>query len=175
MIWGALSFIGALTVLVIAGYGIRSFGVTEDDKTDKASAADVRFVLNWCQIGDARTEKVLHSYESSRSFTGDHVDAYAIKVKDLVIDDLKSAKSDFDGGWIRCDKLSPVFVEATKLVSSFTSIEKLPWFPSESDLLSDQYYIWVWSIYMHGQRPTSAEIIYAHPGSGTIYYSSVKT
>ena len=175
MVWGAVSLIGLLVVALIGAYSMRNFGVTESDKTDKASKEDVRFILNWCRIGDSRTDEVLHSYESSRSFTGDHVDLYAIKVRDLSIVDLKAPSSDADGGWLRCDKLSPVFVDAVRLVSGFSRSDDRLWFPEEADLLSGKYYIWVWSVYLHGQRASSAQIIFANPETSTLYYSSVKT
>ncbi|MDR0534795.1 MAG: hypothetical protein LBG65_00300 [Puniceicoccales bacterium] len=172
LIWGAISLIGILILLCSTAY--YGFGPGNSDKIGKASEKDVRFVLNWCRLGDARIEKVLHSHESARSFTGDHLDAYAIKVKNLTISDLKNPESDFDGGWIRCDKLDPIISGAVKLVSGFAKSDQLDWFPQESDLLSDRYYIWIWSIGLQGRRPGSAKIIFAHPESGVLYYSSVK-
>ena len=171
LVWGTVSLIGLLVCLSILAYNL---GPGNSDKTEQASESDVRFVLNWCRIGDTRTEKVLHSYESARSFTGDHLDAYVIKVKDLKISDLKEADSNFDGGWIRGDRLEPIILEAVQLVSGFTTSDKLDWFPDGSALSSEKYYIWVWSVGLQGRRPGSAKIIFANPESGIIYYASVK-
>ena len=52
-----------------------------------ATNSDVRFVLNWPSLGDERIESVLNSYESSRSLTGDHLDAYEILTNGISIDD----------------------------------------------------------------------------------------
>ncbi|HIP37931.1 MAG TPA: hypothetical protein EYG88_00790 [Desulfocapsa sulfexigens] len=48
--------------------------------TRTASKYDIRFVLNWCGLGEERAEEVLNSYISASSFGGDHIDAHAIRV-----------------------------------------------------------------------------------------------
>ena len=53
------------------------------DKTEFALKKDVQFVLNRCGLSDKQIIEVIHSHESARSFTGDHIDLYAIKTSDL--------------------------------------------------------------------------------------------
>lgn len=78
LVWGGISFVGAA---VIGAFFIYKLGPGNVDKVDSATAKDVRFVLNWSNLGDERIEKVIHSYISARSLTGDHLDAYAILIR----------------------------------------------------------------------------------------------
>ena len=140
LIWGVLSF--ALLVFTAGMFLFRFSNIdsVSEPKVGIATADDVSFVLNWCQLGEARTEKVVNSYVSPRSFTGDHVNAYAIKVRNLSPTDLPAAQSSADGGWVRCDQLDTVSREAVQLAAGFSSSE-IPWFPKEQELASSRYFL----------------------------------
>ena len=88
--WGTLCFLGALA---LGGLLVFRLGPSNSDSRKTASEHDVRYVLNWCQLGDERIEEVLHSYVSARSFTGDHLDAHAIRITHVDTNELK--KDDF--------------------------------------------------------------------------------
>ncbi len=100
MIWGGLSLIGVIGLL---GVVVFQLGPGNRDKIDLASAKDVRFVLNSCGLGESRTESVIHSYVSSRSFTGDHLNAYAIKISHVDVTELTSSSEETHGRWYRGD------------------------------------------------------------------------
>src|SRR5437899_139590 len=85
LIWGAVSLVGVLSIGAVVAYQFR-FG--NRDKDDSASPRDVRFVLNWCRLGDSRIEQVVHSHVSARSLTGDHLDVYAIKISHINVGEL---------------------------------------------------------------------------------------
>ena len=176
LIWGAVSLMAVCVMALMFAYNMRMFGSTESRaKKDKATAQDVRYVLNWCQLGEAKTEKVVHSYESERSFTGDHVDAYAIKIKSVDLKELQTAASPFSEGWIRGDRVNPVVRDAVQLATGFMNIDALKWFPSESDLLSSRYYVWTYTIYLHGSRATATELIFIRPEDNVVFFAGVKT
>ncbi len=59
LIWGGISLLG---VFIFAGSV--AYQVYFRNKSDVATSRDVRFVLNWCRLGDERIEKILDSYES---------------------------------------------------------------------------------------------------------------
>ncbi len=174
LVWGVLSL--ALLLFTAGNFLFRfsDIGGVSEPEVGVATAHDVRFVLNWCKIGDARTEKVVNSYVSPRSFTGDHLDAYAIKVRNLSPTDLPAPQHDSDGGWVRCDQLDPVSREAVQLATGFSSSE-ISWFPNDEELTSSRYFLWVWSINIHGRRPTGAKLIFACPDDSMLFYVSVKT
>lgn len=177
IVWGAVSLIGA----VIVGISVaRRFGAAESilgtangSPSAKASKEDVRFVLNWCRLGDSRTEEVIHSYVSSRSFNGDHLDAHAIRISHVSIDELKH--DDFGAGWYRCDQLKGILADALDFVGGWSSNEDIKWFPTKEQLLTSDYYVYPWSIYCHGTRPSSAELIFVRPSDRMIFYFGCKT
>jgi cytoskeletal protein RodZ len=93
IVWGAVSFVGVLIVGVMVARRFNDpdsiLGSSNTSSSARASKEDVRFVLNWCRLGDDRIEEVVHSYESARSFTGDHLDAHAIRISRVTTDELK--------------------------------------------------------------------------------------
>lgn len=165
-IWGWISLIGVLLLVGYLGYSI-TFGNT--DSEDSASKSDVRFVLNWSELGDERIEKVIKSYESARSFTGDHLDAYAIKITDVSISELSNTRT---GTWHQVDSLPEILDDAVSLIGGWQY--EIPWFPSEEKLRNDGFYVYPWSIYCHGVKPRSAQLIFLKPDEKMVYYISVK-
>lgn len=169
LIWGALSLVG---VVVIAG--VAAFQLSPGNpKTDSASPHDVRFVLNGCGLGDQRIEKVIHSHVSSRSFTGDHLDAYAIKISHIELAEITKETNDFRGRWYRGDQLPKVLDDAVGFAGGW--LHELPWFPSEAEFRSSEFYVYPWSIYCHGVRPSAAELIFIRPSDRMVFYFGCKT
>jgi hypothetical protein len=168
--WGGVSLVGLAALVAYVAYQL---GPGNRDKTDSASPHDVRFVLNWCGLGDERIERVLHSHVSARSFTGDHLDAFAIKISRVEIAELASETNDLTGRWYRGDQLPQVLDEAVKFVSGWQ--HEIPWFPTESELRSSEFYIYPWSIYCHGVSPSAAELIFVRPSDKMVFYFGGKT
>ncbi len=166
-IWGAISGLLLLCALAFITYNF-TFG--NKPKHDVATIEDVRFVLNWPDLGDERITSVLHSYESARSLTGDHIDAYEILTSNISVQELQNSKN-----WMRGDTLDGVLREGVELVRMFSDVQKLPWFPSDEALTSEKIYVYSWSVLFHGNRATSAQLIFAKPSENTIYYASVKS
>lgn len=169
-IWGGIS--GILLIIAVA-YVAYSFTIGDTDRYDTATNKDVRFVLNWCELGDQRIASVLHSYQSSRSLTGDHLDVYAIKITRVSLNELEKPSHNHIK-WTRGDNLSGVLKQGVELISSFSDLDKLKWFPSLSKLSSDKIYVNPWLIELHGERPIAAQIIFVNPTDKIVYYASVK-
>ena len=155
IIWGLISAAGLFSLAGLIAY--QSFS-----HSDHANKKDVRFVLNWCRLGDERIEHVTESYESERSFTGDHLDAYAIKISHVDSSELQS------NDWQRVDKATGVYKEAIDFMSGW--LHEVPWFPEMDDIRSEKYYIYLWSIDFHGSRPDSASIILIRPEDNMVFY-----
>lgn len=172
VIWGGFALIA---VLVIGGFLAYQFGYGNRNKIDSVSSQDVRFVLNWCGLGENRIDKVVHSYVSSRSLTGDHLDAYAIKITHLDVKELAAGKDDFEGHWYQGVRLPKVLDDSIAFAGSFLGNGEIPWFPNEKDLRSSDFYIYPVTIYCHGVRPTAVEIIFVKPSEKMVYYFSGKT
>jgi hypothetical protein len=169
MIWGVISLLG---VIIILGNFVYSFSLGNEGSADKATNSDVRFVLNWCELGDQRIEKVLHSYISARSFTGDHFDAYAIKISNVSIDELTTGDSVKIGKWYRGDQLPKLLDDAVSF--AFSMQDEISWFPKESNIRTEQYYIYPWSIYCHGITPSAVDLIFLNPEEKIVYFISNK-
>ena len=170
LVWGGFSLVGAVAVGVVVVYHHMLGNGTKDDS---ASPHDVRFVLNWCGLGDQRTERVVHSHVSARSFTGDYLDAFAIRISRIDLAELRSNTNDFSGRWYRGDQLPQVLDEAVKFVSAWH--HEIPWFPADSELRGSEFYIYPRSIHLNGVRPSAAELIFIRPADKMVFYFGGKT
>jgi hypothetical protein len=175
IVWGAVSLVGVIVVGVSIArrFGVGESVVGSEDTSAAATKEDVRYVLNWCRLGDSRTEEVIHSYVSSRSFNGDHFDAHAIRISHVSVDELKA--DDSGSGWYRCDQLKGVLADALDFVGVCSSSDDVKWFPTKEQLLTSDYYVYPWSIHCHGTRPSSAELIFVRPSDRMIFYFGCKT
>ena len=149
--------------------------VNDRNRADSASPKDVRYVLNWCGLGEQRTEKVVHSYVSSRSFTGDYLDAYAIKISHVEVSELTQQSNHFGRRWYRCDQLPPVLNDALTFVAGWFHGDEIPWFPDQAQLRSSEFYVYPWTIFYHGLHPTAAELIFIRPSDNMIFFIGSKT
>lgn len=165
-IWGGLVGIALIVGVTYVGY---QSTVGNSTANDRVKNDDVRFVLNWCKLGDERIISVLRSYESARSLTGDHVDAYEILTTNISIDELQNPEV-----WTRGDELEGVKKEGVKLVSMFPQLNKLKWFPREKMLLSNEFYVYSRSVLFHVDRATAAKLIFVMPSENKVFYASVK-
>ena len=168
-IWGGISLLGTI---IIIGYLFFGITIGNTNKEDKASKSDVIFVLNWCGLGGQRIDQVLRSYTSARSFTSDHLDAYAIKITNVTLDELTNKNEFRSGQWYSMDSLPPILNEAVTFVSHRE--KEIPWFPTECSLRTTDFFVYPWSIYCHGVSPISAQLIFIKPADKTVYYISVK-
>ena len=169
-----LVFIGAGAVIFVTITMISAFYYATGDRTANRTIVDkkdVRFVLNWSRLGEERIKSVKHSYISERSLTGDHIDAHAIEITGVSIDELVNQKGI---KWTRGDRVKGVFKEAIEFASSFVELDKLAWFPSKEQLSSDKIYVYPWAVMLHGKHVTSTQLIFVAPSENMIYYVSVK-
>lgn len=171
LVWGAISFVA---VLVIGGTILYQIGSGNRPTSKTVSKHDVRFVLNWCNLGDDRTEEVVHSYASARSFTGDHLGGHAMRVSHLDGSELVFDEERGGGGWYRGDALTGTAEQAIDFAASWLRLSEMPWFPTIDEIRSPNMYVYVWSIDMSGTRPNAAQIIFASPNDKMIYYFDAK-
>ena len=177
MLWGGLSLAGLVAVGALATYMV---GPANRARDDSATASDVRFVLNWCGLGDQRIDRVVHSHVSARSLTGDHLDAYAIHLTHVELAELAPRAGDphaVDPGrrWYRGDQLPRVFDDAVGFAGGWLGAGEIPWFPGEAQLRSSEFYVFPWRVEYHGLTPSAAELIFVRPADRMIFYLSGKT
>ena len=169
IVWGGVCAIGALVLGSLLAY---SLGPGNRATIDSAHKRDVRFVLNWCRLGDNRIAEVVHSYESARSLTGDHLDAYAIRVTH--VDPSELTKDNFGYGWSRCDQTEGILKDAVDFACGWLHKDALAWFPRADELRSSEMYVYPWSIYCCGTRPTAVKLIFVRPKDHMVFYMSTK-
>lgn len=166
--WGILCAGIAIVLALATAY---QFGPGKVS-TKTASKHDIRYVMNWCELGDERTEEVLHSYISAGSFSGDHLEAHAIRITHV---EEKELKKDASGeGWFRGDEVTGVLSDALDFVGELIPSEELSWFPAKEGLRSSDLYMYPWSIYYHGTRPTAVKLIFIRPKDKMVFYLAAK-
>jgi hypothetical protein len=81
-----LEIVGALSLLLLL-VGAVLIVYQGTDKVNRAKRDDALFILNYGGITTNQDFKVIASYESARSFTGDHLDYYCIELPKFEIAD----------------------------------------------------------------------------------------
>jgi cbb3-type cytochrome oxidase subunit 3 len=167
-IWGVLSFIAAL---LIGGFFAYLFGPGNRTKVNYAKKKDVQFILNDYGIKNQQIEKVIYSYRSSRSITGDYLNAYAITIANSNSGGLFSASGDFkEKKWYRGDQLPKIPADAVSFIGSWDNINKIPWFPKEAELRSNDVFIKIGMVFYFRNTTTATEIVFVKPSDRMIYY-----
>lgn len=172
VVWGALSLV-AIIALAVAIFLPSGRGGASPVGT--SAVQDVRFVLNWCGLGDSRIDKVIHSHVSARSMGGDYLDAYAIRISRVEIAELAAPSEKTPDRWYRGDQLPPIVSDAVAFVGMWAGNDEIPWFPKESELRSGDVYVFPWAIHTHGVQPAAVELIFVRPADKMIFYFGGKT
>ncbi len=167
-VWGGISLV--LTLLV-AGFFVYRINLDNKENIDKSSTSDVGFVMNWCNLGDSRIVKVLHSYESPISFNGDNFKAYEIEISNISIDELTKDENSSVKQWYRGDQLPTIVNDAITFVCSMQN--KNTWLPSYSQIKTSDFYVHLWKIEYHGMSPDVADVILVEPQKRIVYYISL--
>ncbi len=167
MIWGAIAMLGSLA---LGGYMAWQIGPANREKIDRAGVRDVSHVLDWVQLGGARIERILHSYESPRSPAGNHVDVFALRLKYLTTEELSRPATAAAIRWQNGDSLPPLTQQALEFLRTKVNSETLPWFPSLDEMRSAGFHIYPWRIESRGDKILSAQLVLARPADRTLYY-----
>lgn len=165
LIWGFVSLTGCLVFGSILAWRL---GPGNIDRNDTASPSDVRFVLNWCNLGDHRIQKVINSHVSAGSLC-EHLEAYSMQIGHIYIWELIAPRDGFDK-WYRGDQVSGVLSDAITFIGSWIPNQSVPWFPTEKEIRSEKYYIYPHSIYCYGVMPAAAELIFVRPSDNMVFY-----
>ncbi len=161
-----LEIIGAASVLLLLAVVFLVF-YESSDKIDSASKKDALFILNWGGISTNQDFKIVASYRSSRTFTGDHLDYYCIELPKFEVADYVK------GRWEEGPETNPIFAEALELGAN-DAHEHGDCFPSGDEANSPRMKIMFESVYTSGHHPTAAEIILYDAKKSRLYYVSYK-
>ena len=167
---GGIAIVGGIVVAILI---LRAYS-TSGARTDHVTAGEAVFILHGGEIGNkSKVLHVLHSYQSPRSFTGDHIDAYCLLI-DRFPEEVVRKEASGREVWLRPPIENPILVEAIKTASMMAHSDNLVWFPSAEMLNSKRYYLSFQSIYAHNQIPTAVRLIAYDREERNIYYADVK-
>jgi len=160
----ALAVIGA-GALAAAAFGLITFywHANASDRRDSASPKELLHVLNWAALPATQNFKVVHSFQSARSFTGDHVDGYCIS--------LESVRLDAD--WKTAATLEKPFLDAVVFGLEFAA-QELSCLPSSEELVARKILIKPFSLHFNSAQPGAGEVILLDPVTKELYFVSFK-
>ncbi len=165
LIWGIFSI---FAIIMLGIYFLYESTIGNREKIDKATRNDVRFVLNWCEIGDENAIKVLKSYDSPHFFNGDYLTAYKIQIKKIDFEKVLKNSNHPNSKWYKSDQLPEILDETIKLIDA--NEYHIPWFPNSEKIKSSDFYIYPWSIFTNGISPGGAQIILYNPSENIVYF-----
>jgi hypothetical protein len=167
-IWGVIALAGVLGLLLFVYYGLSS---ESKETVDGASRRSINFALNASGFGEERLAKVVRTYESRRSFTGDGFDVYAIQLTHVSEEELL-AESDGSGRrkFFRGDHLPDHLVDALEFFRLYSGANSYVALPDEEELRSKELYVYARSITYSDNRVYMAELVFVRPSDSMLYF-----
>jgi hypothetical protein len=163
----ALEVVGGLALVMLAVVGASVvWQFRQSDRINAATKRDARFILNWAGIPTDEDYKVVASYQSSRSFTGDHFDAFCIDLPKFE----ETKKTNLREG----PETNPLLAEALAFGLN-SAHDRVSCIPSPEAANSKAMRIMFSSVLLHDRYPTAADIIVYDPAQKKLYYVSYKT
>ena len=160
-----LEIIGAVSLIGITLF----FLSVSKDRLNSASRKDVLRILNWAEIPTNQDFKILGSYQSSRSFTGDYFDYYCIELSRFDIPDHGEVHLWNDG-----PERNQLLIEALDTgVNQARSLGNC--FPSTGEANSGALKMMFSHVLIDGHHPSSGEIFLYDPKKQMLYYVGYKT
>ena len=161
-----------LTALLVLSFAlVPAFAGFFGPSVDFATTNDVRFVLNWGHIPTDQKYSVVHSYRTAPHFNGDHLTAFAIQLETFPESLLQTKQSP---RWIRGPATNSAFADALKGAHVEAFSDKLTWFPDESELNSEQFYLHFAKVSLVDGEVNAADIIAFDRHRKVLYYISFK-
>lgn len=157
----------AICIFVLAATFFAYELLNNNEKVNRATSEDVRFVLNWGGLNAKQNYKVVSSIESTTSLTGDHLDHYCIQLSET------TGASPQKNEWLSPDKLSWPLLEVAANVFEMGKATKCFSATSLSTLTDATAYFW--STTLHGQRVTAYDAMLIDTKTKRLFYVSLKT
>lgn len=170
---GALALVALVAFAALTFHDLSRQMQGQKPEVDRMTPEKARFILNWGNLGDrTRIKRVLHSYRSSRSFTGDHVDACSLELDAFPEAVLREPQ--MQRVWSQGPVRERMLKEAVALACSAAATAGLPWFPAAEQVDSDRFYLSFCKIVAHHQSPSAVQLIAYDRKEQLLYYLSFK-
>jgi len=164
-----LEIVGAASLLV--GMALVAWIVygNSSDKVNKATRKDAQFILNGSGLSTNQDYKIISSYESSRSLTGDHLDYYCIELPKFEV--AEWAKEE----WQNLPEQNPILAAALQLAVNDARQQGGDCIPSAEEANSTAMKLMFLQVVLHSRQATAADIILYDPQKRRLFYVSFKT
>jgi hypothetical protein len=137
-------------------------------KVNRATRNDTLFILNWAGISARQDFKIIGSYQSPRSPTGDHLDYYCIDLPKFEIADAERNE------WQDGPEMNPLLSDALELALSGAPRygSCLPSFEQANSETMKQMFV---SVTLQDREASAGDIILYDTKDHKLYYVSFKT
>jgi hypothetical protein len=163
----ALHFHAAIGLLALIGLVIGAFvlsrEISQEDRKDFANKSDVLFVFAWAELPPEQQVKIVGSFSSRRSFTGDHLEAYCIRF----------SHADTDGKWVPWKALEKPFGQAVEFGLDFAR-QELSCIPSLHEVEAGGFLVKPYSLYFSHGHATGGDILLIDPATNSLYFVGFK-
>ena len=164
----ALEVIGAASLLAVVGFGSWNLYSNSSERVNKANSKDALFILNWGGLSTDQDYRIISSYESSRSFTGDHLDYYCVELPKFEV--AERAKNQWHDG----PETDSLLANALELAVN-DAHQHGGCIPSVQEANAAAMKIMFWQVVLHDRQATAADIILYDSRKQMLYYVSFKT
>lgn len=164
----ALEVIGAAAILGVVLIGARIM-YSGSDKVDKASRKDVTNILTASGLSPDQNFRVISSYESSRTFTGDHLDYFCIELPDFRV--AEWAKDEWRDG----PETDPVLADALQLAINDARQQGGGCIPSAEEARSKGFKLMLTEVFLRNRKAYVVDVVLYDPQKKQLYYVSFKT
>jgi hypothetical protein len=165
----ALEMIGAASLLALAFFGARIVYNNSSDKVNKATRKDAMFILNWSGLSTNQDYRIISSYESSRSFTGDHLDYFCSALPKFEV--AEWAKDEWHDG----PEKDSLLADALELAVGDARQHGGGCIPPVEEANSATMKVMFPQVVLRNRQASAADVILYDPQKRRLYYVSFKT
>jgi hypothetical protein len=162
-----LEVIGAaaiLGVVVLAALVARD----HSDRANNASRRDALFILNWAGLPTDQDYRVVSSYRSARSLTGDHLDYFCIQLPRFEVAEQTKPQ------WQEGPETNPLLADALELAVN-DARDHGACVPSAKEANAAGMELMFVTVVLNDRQATAADIILYDARRKMLYYVSYKT
>jgi hypothetical protein len=164
-----LDVIGAASLLLAVGFGASIiYSSMSSGKENKATRKDVLFILNSGGISTDQDYKIISSYQSPRSFTGDHIDYFCIELPKFEVTGPLTKE------WHDGPENDPLLAEALKMAID-DAHQRGGGVPSIEEANSAAIKVMFPLVVLRDRHVNEVEILLYDPQKKMLFYVSSKT
>jgi hypothetical protein len=166
-----INYLRLLIATTFLFIGSTAPGALWSPKVDFATTNDVQFVFNWGHVPLNQSYRVVHSYRTAASFSGDHLEAYAIQIEAFPEGLLEGRERP---KWAPGPFTNDFCVKALREAEVQAVSDRLTWFPQADTLNSPAFYVHFEQITLSDDVVYAARVLAYERRSKTLYFISYK-